>query len=178
MLHLDFETFCHIDVREVGAAAYSRHPSCEVLMMSWAFDDDSVQLWEPDGPWDYDSMPREVYNYLVGAVGPVCAHNVEFELNIFRHVLGIELPLRTLRDTSALALVNGYPKSLAGAGAALGLPVQKDTRGSALIKKFCQLNRGKRTYSFNAKEDWAVFGSYCVNDTVVEREIWRTLCKK
>lgn len=177
MLHLDFETFCHVDVREVGAAAYARHPSCEVLMMSWAFNDDTVRLWVPDGPWDYDSMPQEVYSYLVGAVGPVCAHNAEFEINIFQHVLDIHIPLRQVRDTSALALVNGYPKSLAGVGAALGLPVQKDTRGGQLIRKFCQLNRGKRTYSFNAPEDWATFCDYCIRDVVVEREVWDVLAR-
>lgn len=175
MLHVDFETFCHIDVREVGAAAYSRHPSCEVLMMSWAFDDGPVCLWMPDGPWDYDTMPRKVYSYLVDAAGPVCCHNAEFEINIFQHVLGIHIPLRQVRDTSALALVNGYPKSLAGVGAALGLAVQKDTRGGALIRKFCQLNRGKRTYPWDAPQDWADFGAYCVQDTVVEREVWDAL---
>ena len=172
MVHLDFETFCHIDVREVGAEAYARHPSCEVLMAAWAIDEGPVKIWCPDGPWEYDEIPIDLTHEIM------CAHNVAFEWNIFRHVLGIKLPLRNLRDTSALALINGYPKSLAGVGAALGLPIQKDTRGGALIRKFCQLNRGKRTYPWNAPEDWQTFKDYCIQDVVVEREVWHVLASE
>lgn len=171
MVHIDYETFCHIDVREVGAEAYARHPSCEILMLAWAFDDDPVNIWCPDGPWQYDEIPIDLTHEIV------CGHNVAFEWNITKHVLGIELLLHNLRDTAALALINGYPKSLAGAGAALGLPIQKDTHGSALIKKFCQLNRGKRTYAFNAPQDWEDFKSYCKQDVIVEREIWHVLAR-
>lgn len=180
LLHLDFETYCDIDVREVGAQTYARHRSNEVLMMSWAFDDNDPQLWVPDGPWDYDSIPRSVKYHLKHGL-PICAHNVEFEFNILWHVLGYKLPFESLHDTAALALIHGYPKSLAGVGAALELPVQKDKRGSLLIRKFCaprkptKTRTSTRNYPEDFPEDWEDFCNYCITDTVVEQEIWRRL---
>jgi len=179
MLHIDFETYCDIDVREVGAQAYARHRSCEVLMMSWAYDNDEPELWLPEGPWDYDCLPNHLHDSL--ARGPICAHNIEFELNILRHVLGIHPKLRNMHDTAALALVNGLPKSLAGAGAALDLPVQKDTRGGFLIRKFCtprkptQSRPSKRNWPWEFPTDWLDFQNYCKTDTATEQGIWHEL---
>jgi len=179
MLHIDFETYCALDVREVGAHAYARHRSCEVLMMSWAFDTDEPSLWLPDGPWNYDSMGRELYRAL--RRGVICAHNVEFELNVLRHVLDIEPKLKNLRDTAALALVHGYPKSLAGAAAALKLLYQKDKRGTYLIRKFCAPRKPTKTrpsprnWPHEFPTDWEDFKSYCLQDTKVEQAIWQQL---
>lgn len=180
MLHCDFETYCDVDVREVGAQRYARHPSCEVLMMSWCFDDEPVQLWLPDGPWDYGSIPKPV-KYWLRAGRQFVAHNVEFELNIFRHVLGIDIQFEQCCDTAVLALMNGYPKSLAGAGAAMRLSVQKDKRGTLLIRKFCaprkptKANPKTRLYPEEALEDWEDFKGYCITDTETERAIWNAL---
>ena len=177
MIHLDFETFCDLDVREVGAEAYARHPSCEVLMMSYAIDQGPVQLWLPDGPWDYDSFPLRLN-------AAVCAHNVAFEWNILHHVLGITLPFEQLRDTSALALVYGYPKSLEGVGSALRLPIQKDKRGKTLIRKFCvprkpTKNRpGTRNWPHEFPDEWEEFKGYCRTDTEVERMVWDALASE
>lgn len=183
MLHLDFETYCDINVRDVGAATYARHPSCEVLMAGWAINDDPVELWIPDGPWDYDSMPQRLRRALAGK-HTLCAHNAQFEWNILGHVLGISIAFEQLRDTSSLALINGYPKSLEGAGGALNLPVQKDKRGKLLINKFCgprkptKANPNTRLYSSDAPEDWADFCEYCIQDVIVEREVWNVLAGK
>lgn len=184
MLHVDFETYCDIDVRDVGAHAYARHPSCEMLMMAWAYDDDEPELWEPDGSWDYSSLPVHLLEHTTGG-GPVCAHNAEFEMQIFWHVLGIQLQLKQLRDTAALALINGYPKSLAGVGAALGLPQdqQKDKRGGVLIRRFCaprkptKNNLLTRNYKDDFPDEWEEFRSYCLQDVRSEQEIWRRLSR-
>lgn len=182
MLHLDFETYCDLDVRDVGAAAYARHPSCEVLMAGWAINDDPVKLWVPDGAWDYDSMPKRLARALRDDL--VCAHNAEFEWNILEHVLGIHVKFNRLRDTATLALINGYPKSLAGVGAALALAEQKDKRGKLLINKFCgprkptKANPRTRLYPSDAPDDWEDFCNYCVLDVVVEREVWNALACK
>lgn len=185
MLHVDFETFCHLDVREVGAQAYARHKSCEVLMMAWAFGDDKPALWVPEGPWEYDGIPEKVL-YYIRSGGPVCAHNVEFEWNVFLHVLDIEIALVDLRDTAALALVNGYPKSLAGAASAIGLPQdqQKDKRGKALIRKFCAPRKPTKSRPVPRNdpsefpEEWLEFQDYCKQDVVVEQAIWNALAPK
>ena len=182
MLHVDFESYCDINVRDVGAHVYARHRSCEVLMMGWAYDNDQPELWVPDGPWDYDSIPQHIVDHLIDG-GLFCAHNAEFEHQIFQYVLDINIPLKQVRDTAALALINGYPKSLAGAGAAIGLPVdkQKDKRGGLLIRKFCtprkptKNNPLTRNYRDDFPEEWLEFCDYCRQDVVAEQEIWRRL---
>ena len=182
MLHVDFETYCDIDVREVGAQVYARHKSCQVLMMGWGWDDNEPEIWVPDGPWDYDSFPEDVAHYL-NSNNPVVGHNVEFEYNIFLHVLEIKLSLEQLRDTAALALINGYPKSLAGASTAIGLPVEKDKRGQSLIRKFCTPRKPTknrpwpRNYPEEFPEDWIDFQNYCLQDVRVEQQIWYRLIR-
>ena len=44
----DFETYCELDVRKVGAFCYAQHPSCEVLMLAW-FDPrtEKMHQWFP-----------------------------------------------------------------------------------------------------------------------------------
>lgn len=178
MLHIDFETYCDLNVVNVGPQCYARHPSCEVLMMSYAFREDGpIKLWVPDGRWDYASMPRRVSKYLLGA-GDVCAHNVEFEWNILWHVLGFKLGLPRLRDTAVMSLRRGYPMSLAGAAKATELAVEKDTRGKQLIRKFCaprkptKANPRTRLYPEDSPTEWKEFCDYCVTDTDVERKLW------
>ena len=182
LLHVDFETYCDIDVREVGAQAYARHKSCQVLMMAWAWDDEEPQLWVPDGPWDYESFPEDVWTFLCNS-GNLVAHNVEFEYNIFWHVLDLELRLSQLHDTAALALINAYPKSLAGAASAIGLELQKDKRGQYLIRKFCTPRKPTKTrpwprnYPEEFPEDWQDFQAYCLQDVRVEQQIWHRFIK-
>ena len=180
MLHIDFETFCEINVKTVGAHVYSRHPSCEVLMMGYTFGSDPIELWVPDGLNEYHTFPDSIRSYIKDG-GEVCAHNVEFEENIFRNVLGIDIPIDQLRDTGVLALTHGYPMSLKGAALAIGLEQKKDTRGDALIRKFCQPrkptkhNKLPRWDQYSASEDWQDFCDYCIQDVEVERMIWNAL---
>lgn len=177
MLHCDFETYCDINVKNVGPQRYARDKSCEVLMLSYAFDDGPVKLWVPDGRWDYDSIPRRITRHITHG-GKIVAHNIEFEANIFRHVLGIEIPWCQFYDTAVMSLKRGFPASLDGASKAVGLPVSKDNRGKLLIRKFCQPrkpsknNPSTRWYPGIVPEDWEDFKEYCVQDTVVERELW------
>lgn len=179
MLHVDFETYSELNVKEVGSQAYARHRSTEVLMMSWSFGT-RVHLWTPDGPWDYASIPGRVTRHIAQG-GAVCAHNIEFELNIFVHVLGIPITFAQCRDTAVMALIKGFPMSLDGAAVATGLEVRKDSRGQALIRKFCaprkptKNNPTTRVYPEDAPEDWTEFQAYCVQDTIVEHALWMRL---
>lgn len=178
-LHVDFETYSELDVTQVGSQAYARHPSTEVLMMSWSFGGD-VSLWVPDGPWDYDSIPTTVVQHIAQGCA-VCAHNIEFELNIFVHVLGIPITFAQCRDTAVMALIRGYPMSLDGAAVAVNLETRKDSRGKALIRKFCaprkptKANPATRIHRWDEPEEWDEFCAYCVQDNVVEQGLWMKL---
>ena len=43
----DFETFSDIDVRRVGAHKYARHPSTDVLCLTWGTTPEDTQTWVP-----------------------------------------------------------------------------------------------------------------------------------
>ena len=43
-LFLDFETFSEADLKKVGSYAYAEHPTTEVLICTYAFDDEPVQV--------------------------------------------------------------------------------------------------------------------------------------
>lgn len=49
-LHVDVETYCDLDLRDVGAHVYANHPSMRLLLISWAVGDDPIQTW---------AIPRE-----------------------------------------------------------------------------------------------------------------------
>ena len=42
-LYLDFETFSEADLKKVGSYAYAEHPTTEVLICTYAFDDEPVE---------------------------------------------------------------------------------------------------------------------------------------
>ena len=175
-LHVDFETYCDLPIRLVGMETYARHSSCELLMMGYAFDNEAPKLWIPDGPWDYN-LPPDVLEHIRDN-RTVVAHNIAFEWNIFKHVLGITLNYSQCKDTMALALIHGLPKSLDGAAKAAGVEHIKDTRGATLIRKFCQPrkptknNPETRWFPNMAEAEWEEFCEYCLTDVRVERDLW------
>ena len=131
MLWLDLETRSQCDLKSSGAYQYSRHPSTEVICMSYAFDDGPVTTWFfEDSPF-----PQVVADYI-GTGGEVYAHNAAFERQIFDNVLQISIQLTQWRCSSARALARGLPASLGDLCIALDLPLQKQTEGTRLIREY------------------------------------------
>lgn len=56
--HLDFETFCEIDVRQVGAYRYATHSSIEVLIMAYELPGQPLEAWIP---WERDRAAVREY---------------------------------------------------------------------------------------------------------------------
>ena len=79
--HLDFETYCDLDIRKVGGYRYARHPSCEVLLARYLLpgQDGYPREWRPRT----QRPPAELVNY-VRRGGKVAAHNASFERLIWR----------------------------------------------------------------------------------------------
>ena len=44
VLHLDIETYSEADLLKVGVYKYTEHPSFEILMIAYAFDDEEVDI--------------------------------------------------------------------------------------------------------------------------------------
>jgi len=192
-LRLDFETYSEADIFKVGAWAYSAHPSTEVLMIAWAFDDDEPQIWlpgeeEPKWLWDLRQFTKYNAPELTYWHCQIAAWNDFFELAILKNVMGIENPpppeywVDTAGEAAALAL----PRGLANCGAALGLPQDsvKNKEGKKLIQIFSVLkrsmkkeNKGEliRTYPQDDPENFEKFKQYCIQDVIAEREISKKL---
>jgi len=124
MIWLDFETRSECDLKSMGVYNYARHPTTEVLCMSYAYNDEPVQTWRPG-----ETFPR--------LNGQIRAHNAAFERLIFWHVLGQEIPLEQFYCTAAQARANCAPGSLEDVARFAGTSMRKDHRGNYLVRKLC-----------------------------------------
>lgn len=176
-LFCDLETFSSEDIKN-GVFRYVEAPDFGILLMSYAFDGDPVEVW--------DFTKAELEPYLFKALTDPnvvkVAHNCQFERACFNKALGIYSPPVQWMDTMHLAAMNGLPMTLEAAGAALQLEQQKLDTGKALIRYFCKpcaptkANGGRtRNLPEHAPEKWAQFKEYNRRDTEAEREIFNRL---
>ena len=190
-LHLDLETYCELNLAEVGVRKYVSHPSFEILLVAYCSADGEVKVADLASG---DPFPREVMDFMGEAQSDpthmkrLAAHNANFER------LAISAYLRKTKRFSAMlspdlfyctmirAYQLGLPGSLERAGNILGLaPTEKKMaqEGKALIKLFCSPDKktGKRTFPSDAPEKWARFKEYNARDVVAEMAIDEALSK-
>ena len=174
----DLETFSSEELPRTGVFRYVESPDFGILLMSYACDDDPVQVWD----WAREGEPPWLAELLTAPEVLKIAHNAGFERACLNRALGIRTPPEQWCDTMHLAAMNGLPQSLEAVGAALELEQQKLDTGRALIGYFCKPCRptrtnGGRTRNLpeHAPEKWAQFAEYCRRDTETEREIFRRL---
>lgn len=160
----------------VGASVYSEHPTTEIICLAYDLKQgNGKQLWVPGMP-----NPADLLDHI-STGGLIEAHNSGFEYLIWNNV-GCrlhgwpELPLSQLRCSAAKAKAHALPASLAGAGAAIGLPADKlkDKEGKRLIKKFSipqtptKKQPKERLTIYDDPIDGQKFYQYCVQDIVTE----------
>lgn len=180
-LHHDFETYCDLDLRAVGADAYSRHPSCEPLMCAYALDDRPVKQWVPA---EGQLIPNELEDALLDERVTKFAWNKPFEYSIWKNALGIEIPHHQWRDPMVLALSLSLPGSLDDAGKVLRLPPEfLKSAGATLINWFCKPRKPtktkpqRRVYWYQKYDKWLDFLAYNRGDVEAERKAWRVMRK-
>lgn len=180
MITLDIESYSSADLPRTGAVKYAEAEDFEILLMSYAFDDEPVQVWDflKDGtpPWLSEVLQDEAITKV--------AWNMAFERACFNAALGIYTPPEQWRDAMTLAAMNGLPMSLEAAGAALCMTEQKLETGKALISYFCKpckptiVNGGRtRNLPEHAPDKWEKFVEYCRRDTETERAIFHRLAR-
>ena len=197
ILHSDFETRSEVglsnkDEDSVGLYNYSVHPSTRALMLAWAINGQKISLWEI---LQGQPMPAILKEAIEDPNVLIAAWNSPFERHIFKHVLGIDIPIERWTDPQASARYLSLPADLDTAGFALGLPpeLRKDEAGERLIKIFSKptIPRKKRAkkgevyvpprpYFRDYNSDpilWDDFGQYCIGDVAAEREIMNRLEK-
>ena len=201
VLSIDVETYCDLDIADVGAYKYCEHPSFEVMLFAYAFNDEPVQIVDLANGED---IPFKVLCALDDMKVTKSAFNANFERNALRHRFTIgsnKLPVCNSDPsqwdcTMIRALRLGLPGSLDMVGKALHLPEDKQKLkiGKDLIKFFCKPFKPKKEIdknqgSFFGKietfrhmpkdypEKWEQFKEYCKQDVESERFIRNKLSK-
>src|SRR3972149_11101723 len=136
-LHLDFETRSELDLREVGLHNYARHPSTDTWCAAIALGDAEPAIWTPGKP-----CPGVLQEHVARG-GRVVAHNAPFELAIWNAIMAPRYGWPELKPeqtfcTMAQCYAMGLPGALEDAGLPLGLPLQKDTEGRALMLRMAR----------------------------------------
>ena len=177
---VDIETYSSANIKESGVYAYAAAPDFEILLIGYQMDGGPVQVIDLTDPL-YD--PEDFYEFWDALVDPgmvKTAYNANFERTCFAAWTGKPMPPEQWRCTAVHAATLGLPGNLAGAGAALGLPQdkQKDAAGKRLIDYFCKPCRptkanGGRTRNLpeHAPEKWEQFVEYNRQDVVAEAAI-------
>lgn len=180
-LSIDIETYSDVPPAKVGVYRYSESPNFEILLFAYSVDSGPVNVVDLANG---EQIPDYVINALTDDEVVKWAFNASFErVCLSRYLRDLGASLDPFHDTHPLsqnmarflspeswrcsmvwAATMGFPLSLEGVGAVLGLEKQKLTEGKELIKFFCQpctptKANGQRTRNrpFHAPEKWAAF---------------------
>jgi DNA polymerase bacteriophage-type len=211
VIHQDYETYCDLDIGDVGAHRYVRDKSFEILLCALAVGDEEPVVWVNPKLGIVASnreqkRAEEIMGLMSNPKAVIYAHNAAFEVaatqKAFRDATGFKAPKpHQYRCTQAMARRAALPPALGQLGMALHLELEKDSRGNALIKKFCtpqkmnklapntnpkvlakreeraRLWRTRILPTDNAEDEKAFrdFIEYNRRDVVVEREAHRLL---
>lgn len=164
-------------IADVGAWAYSRHPSTEVLWLSYDMRDGrGVQSWFP-----WCEPPADLFDYVRNG-GVVEAHNSFFEYGIWNNVFTRQCgappaPIGQFYDTAAACSAWGLPRSLEDAAKVLGVTQQKDTATARQVKKLwmprkATKNNPRLRYTLEHDTELHMMnGSYCEQDVRTEIDV-------
>ena len=179
ILYIDFETYSECDIKLKGRMNYAMHPSTQMVCMGYAFDEEPVHLLTPA-----NDLPQNIIDHVESG-GTVVAHNVTFDLRIWNIVCvrdfgWPELSSDQMVDSMALCQTYGLPASLADAGAALKLDIQKQKDGLKSIKICCcpDKNGMQHTPWGPHAQDFKRLFSYCKTDVAAMREIVKKIPKQ
>lgn len=145
---LDFESRSACDLKRRGAWLYSKHPSTQILCLSYLLPgDDAPMLWHRAHPEiGVEETPRAALAPLfewIARGGLVEAHNAPFEMVMWAHVALPQhgwpaIRFGQWRCSAAKAAAHALPRDLARAIDSLGLSARKMEEGKALIAKYCK----------------------------------------
>jgi DNA polymerase len=181
-LNLDFETFCKLNLRDVGLDLYSSHPSCEVLMAAYSIDDGPVQHWDRTAN---PKMPRDLWDALHDESIEIWAFNAQFERLILNRVLDIWPCIKRFRCTMVLAYMHSFAGDLAQIVERAGLDSdkQKMAMGKKLMGMFSwpqnltKTNELRRFTSETHPVEWKLYCEYNKQDVVAEMALKKRLWK-
>ena len=174
-LGIDIETYSEVDLLKCGVYAYAEHPSFEILLFAYAFDDEETHVVDLKCG---ERLPPRVLDALTDPAITKAAFNAAFERTCIGRYLGKRLDAAQWQCTAVQSAMLALPLSLEGVGEVLGIERKKLKEGGDLVRYFslpCKPTKanGQRTRNLpeHAPEKWQRFKEYCVRDVEAEREI-------
>ena len=181
LMGIDIETYSSAPLPKCGVYRYCDAPDFEILLFSYAFDDEPVQTIDLASG---ETLPKEVISALEDPTIIKVAYNAQFERVCLSRYLGHWLDPHQWRCTMVMAAYLTLPGRLADAAVALGTTEKKMEEGKDLIRYFsvpCKPSKtnGGRTRNLptDAPEKWAVYRQYNAQDVETERAIRKALEK-
>ena len=181
LMGIDIETYSSAPLPRCGVYRYCDAPDFEILLFSYAFDDEPVQTIDLARG---ETLPKEVISALEDPDIIKVAYNAQFERVCLSRYLGHWLDPHQWRCTMVMAAYLTLPGRLADAAIALGTTEKKMEEGKDLIRYFsvpCKPSKtnGGRTRNLptDAPEKWAVYRQYNAQDVETERAIRKALEK-
>lgn len=181
-VHLDLELGGRLNLSEVGADVWSRHPDTVPILAGFAVDDAPAESFDfLHGP----ISPQVKFLDAIRAGAEVHAWNASFEATVWRNLLvprfGYpEIPIERFHCTMVAAACAGLPMGLDEAGPASGAVYVKDKAGQALMKRMMRPRaiNPDGTLRWWHNEDpgkLARLALYNRADVESERDIWRRI---
>ncbi len=183
-LGIDIETYSSVDLLKSGVYRYAESPDFRILLFGYRLNlEKEAEVIDLENGGE---IPVPVVKAILDQTVPKWAFNANFERVCLSRWFrdhgylkdGDYLPARGWNCSMVLSASLGYPMSLAGAGAALGLEEGKLTEGKDLIRFFCRpvaptlLNGlSERNRPFTDYTKWKRFVEYNSRDVEVEHGI-------
>lgn len=177
-LYLDSETFSELPLKKVGAYRYSE--ACETIIVSWAWNDDPVTVWDMSDPAERPGYLLRLQN-LIDEADEVLMHNgASFDRTTLA-AQGVTIPIEKVKDSMVLALQHSLPASLDMLCDVLDVPrdLAKDKEGKKLIQLFCKPRpknvKIRRATRETHPVEWRAFLEYARLDIEAMREVYRRI---
>lgn len=139
LIYLDFETGSNVDLIAEGRARYMADPSTYVQICSFQIDDQPmITETVHDG---FHAFIETLRKYVLTKQAKIVAFNAQFEMDVIKYLLDIEVTPNDFIDVQAICGRYGLPQSLEKASAVMCPEQVKDSVGSSLIKLFCTVDR-------------------------------------
>ena len=176
---MDVETFSSEPLPKCGVYRYSSSPDFEILLLSYAFDDEPVEIADLACG---ESIPKRVLEALEDPEVLKFGHHSAFERVCLSQYFGHWLDPHQWRCSMIMAAYLTLPARLADAAMALKLKEQKMEEGKDLIRYFSvpckptKTNGGRmRNLPEHAPDKWALYKKYNKQDVETERAIVKAL---
>ena len=179
IMGIDIETYSSAPLPKCGVYRYVDAPDFEVLLFSYAFDDEpvvTVDLASSEG------IPIDALLALEDPAVIKVAYNAQFERVCLSRYLGRWLDPHQWRCTAVMASYLTLPSRLGDVAVALKLAQKKMEEGKDLIRYFSvpckptKTNGGRtRNMPSDAPEKWAVYKQYNAQDVETERAVRKAL---